>query len=338
MLLESDVFVQTRSTGQGYIWNVRPGIEGQYIQNQTWRAARSQNENATSRGNLSAIPIQSLRPVLSNIYLQYNAIIFPEMDGASNSDYYKYLKDIEIQYILDPKYMDKQPCINTTQRLCLVNWIVQIHQQLCLPPEVLFLCTHIIDSVLSIRDAPKKYLQLLGIVALQIAYKFETRRCISVGYMAWLCADIYSIEEICAAEWYILDVLGYKLRWPGPITWLCQYEDIKDCSILILSQFLIELTLLDESFLQWPSSQITAASLYLSLCLCSKDWTYNHVRLSGYTTECLTGPVYHLGEVLQNYCQSSTTFTKYKCLGVIPAVEDMLNIVYNTVKVRISIA
>ncbi|RUP12914.1 hypothetical protein BC936DRAFT_139773 [Jimgerdemannia flammicorona] len=94
----------------------------------------------------------------------------------------------------------------------------------------------------------------------------------AIRIFLWLCEDIYLIEELNNAEWIILETLEYRLKWPGPMSWLCQFEDIKDSNILILSQYLIELTLLDEKFLEWPISYVTVAGFYLTLHLCQNNW------------------------------------------------------------------
>ncbi|RUP46399.1 hypothetical protein BC936DRAFT_147006 [Jimgerdemannia flammicorona] len=112
-------------------------------------------------------------------------------------------------------------------------------------------------------------------MALQIAYKYECHRNIPASYIRWLCKDIYSIEELNDTEWVILEALEYRLKWPGQMSWLCQFEEIKDSDILILSQYLIELTLLDEKFLEWPTSYVTATGFCLALHLHQNDCLYD---------------------------------------------------------------
>ncbi|RUO96463.1 hypothetical protein BC936DRAFT_142001 [Jimgerdemannia flammicorona] len=142
-------------------------------------------------------------------------------------------------------------------------------------------------------------------MVLQIVYKYECYKNIPISYIRWLCEDIYSIEELNNTEWVILETLEYKLKWPGPMFWLCQFEDIKDSNILILSQYLIELTLLDEKFLEWPTSYIIVARFCLTLYLYQNNWI-------NYTIENLASLIDCLFDILQDDHKNSAIYNKLK--------------------------
>ena len=71
--------------------------------------------------------------------------------------------------------MDMQPELQWYMRPYLVEFLVEIHQQFRLRPEVLYLSLNIVDRYVSKRVVFKKHYQLVGCAALWIAAKYEVR-------------------------------------------------------------------------------------------------------------------------------------------------------------------
>lgn len=72
--------------------------------------------------------------------------------------------------------MDLQPELKAYMKPYLVEFLVEIHQQFRLRPEVLYLSLNIVDRYVSKRVVFKKHYQLVGCAALWIAAKFEVCR------------------------------------------------------------------------------------------------------------------------------------------------------------------
>ena len=70
-------------------------------------------------------------------------------------------------------YMDRQPEINEKMRAILVDWLIDVHHKFELSPETLYLTVNIIDRFLSVKNVPRRELQLLGISATLMASKYE---------------------------------------------------------------------------------------------------------------------------------------------------------------------
>jgi len=72
--------------------------------------------------------------------------------------------------------MDMQPELQWYMRPYLVEFLVEIHQQFRLRPEVLYLSLNVVDRYVSKRVVFKKHYQLVGCAALWIAAKYEVRK------------------------------------------------------------------------------------------------------------------------------------------------------------------
>nr|CAD1821399.1 unnamed protein product [Ananas comosus var. bracteatus] len=70
-------------------------------------------------------------------------------------------------------YIDSQVEINAKMRAILADWIIEVHHKFDLRPETLYLTFYVIDRYLSMEMVPRRELQLVGVVALLIACKYE---------------------------------------------------------------------------------------------------------------------------------------------------------------------
>ena len=72
-------------------------------------------------------------------------------------------------------YIRNQPQINRPMRHLLVDWMVEVQQQLEFNHEVLYLSVKLLDLYLNRSLIKKEKLQLLGGAAMFIACKFEVK-------------------------------------------------------------------------------------------------------------------------------------------------------------------
>eukprot|EP00913_Durusdinium_trenchii_P011544 g10838.t1 len=73
----------------------------------------------------------------------------------------------------NPRRKDAQHDINGKMRAILVDWLVEVHMKYRLRPETLFLAVNLIDRHMSLMPVLRRRLQLLGVVAMFVASKFE---------------------------------------------------------------------------------------------------------------------------------------------------------------------
>lgn len=151
-------------------------------------------------------------------------------------------------------------------RVILVDWLIEVHNKFRLTPETLFLTVNIIDRFLSLRTVSLPKLQLVGITSMFIASKYEEITHPSMSNFNYVADGGYTEEEIMKAERYVLQVLNFSLQYPNPMNFLRRNSKAEnyDVQTRTLAKYLMEITLLDNRFLNYVPSEIAAASLYLS--------------------------------------------------------------------------
>ena len=109
-------------------------------------------------------------------------------------------------------------------------------------------------------------MQLVGIGALLIASKFEEVSCPLIDDYVWIAADSYTREEIIKAEKVILETLGFDLSVQTPIHFLRRFSKAarSNTKTHTLCKYLIEMSLMTYSLLQFLPSMIAASSVYLA--------------------------------------------------------------------------
>ena len=162
-------------------------------------------------------------------------------------------------------------------RSILVDWLVEVHLKFKLMPETLFLAINLIDRFLSVRVVSMNRLQLVGITAMFIAAKYEEIYAPSVTQFVYIADGGYSVQEMLTAERYMLSVLNFNLQFPSPLNFLrrCSKADNFDLQSRQVAKYFLEVALVDERFLQFPPSQMAAASLYLARIMLNRGkWVH----------------------------------------------------------------
>lgn len=88
---------------------------------------------------------------------------------------FKYYRARESTFAVGDYLRTKQTVVNRHMRLLLVDWMVEVQQQLEFNHEVLYLSVKLLDLYLNRQRIEKEKLQLLGGAAMFIACKFEVR-------------------------------------------------------------------------------------------------------------------------------------------------------------------
>jgi G2/mitotic-specific cyclin 1/2 len=97
----------------------------------------------------------------------------PLMAAEYVVDIFDYLRDLELETLPNPDYIEHQPDLEWKMRGILVDWLIEVHTRFRLLPETLFLAVNIIDRFLSAEVVALDRLQLVGVTAMFIASKYE---------------------------------------------------------------------------------------------------------------------------------------------------------------------
>lgn len=164
-------------------------------------------------------------------------------------------------------YIKEQPHINKQMRLLLVDWMVEVQQQLEFNHEILYLSVKLLDLYLNSKLIEKEKLQLLGGAAMLVACKFEERMAPPLDDFIYVSDNAYDRNELVKMEIDILRTLQYDIGVPLSYTFLRRYAKCvkADMKFLTLARFILELSLQDYKFASIKDSLKACAALYLAL-------------------------------------------------------------------------
>jgi len=171
-----------------------------------------------------------------------------------------------------PDYMAGQADINVKMRAILLDWLVEVHMKFQLRPETLFLTVNIIDRYLSVRPMTRRKLQLLGVVAMFIAAKFEEIDPPQAHEFAYITDKTYTKKEIINMEVTVLNALDFQIVVPTAAHFLESLQQVNGCDAMqsSLARYALELSLLDLRSLLQPPSLLVGAALLLSNAMLGK--------------------------------------------------------------------
>lgn len=200
-------------------------------------------------------------------------------------------------------YIETQPDINVKMRTILIDWLIEVHWKHHLRSETLHLTLNLIDRYLTMRPVERKRLQLVGVVAMLVASKFEEITPPDIDFCIYIAANAYTREDVLAMECLMLTTLDFKIVVPTVAHFLPLFLTANECEEVHswLAQYIIELGLLDIRMLQYtPSHRVSAAVLLSNALLCRRDaWPPTMVQLSCLTASALRGCVEVLQELLE---------------------------------------
>jgi len=231
-----------------------------------------------------------------------------------------YTKAIEGKFKIDPLYMNGQKDINSSMRAILLDWLVDVHIRFKLLPETFFLTVNIIDRYLQYQQVKKHILQLVGVTAAFIASKYEEIYPPEVKDFSYITDNAYTKEEVLLMEQKILKTLEFNLNIPSSNRFLQYFtKQMKsNKKVICLSQFLLELSLIDIKMLKYLPSTMAATALYISRKfnndLVNLDGAIEEV--TGYSKTNLTPCAKDMIEVLREAPKSSLQAVRKKFSSV----------------------
>jgi len=212
----------------------------------------------------------------------------PLMVAEYANDIFDYLRSLEDASLPNPDYMNHQDDIEWKTRGILVDWLIEVHTRFHLLPETLFLAVNIIDRFLSAKVVQLDRLQLVGITAMFIAAKYEEVLSPHIENFKRIADNGFSEAEILSAERTVLGCLNYDLSYPNPMNFLRRVSkaDNYEIQTRTIGKYLMEISLLDHRFMEFPPSKVAAAAMYLSRLMFDRgDWDETLVYYAGYSED-----------------------------------------------------
>lgn len=233
-----------------------------------------------------------------------------EADAEDPQCVVEYVQDVYVQLRADeevgqasPEYMDNQPEVTARMREILVDWMVQVHQKYKQKRETLFLSVILVDQFLIRRPVARKKLQLVGVTAVLIASKYEEIYPTETSQLVYICDNTYTKDEILKMEIEILTAVNFDLRRPTVVTFLDRFRKLNNCNDLHghLTQYIVELALIDLKMIRYTPSHVAAAAVLLSNKLLKKQpsWPASMETHAGYSESSIKSCAKELCAILE---------------------------------------
>lgn len=245
---------------------------------------------------------ETTKPEDEVLDLDTEDLLDPIMTAEYVGEIFEYLKELEVQTMPNPHYMDHQEELDWRMRGILVDWLIEVHARFRLLPETLFVAVNIVDRFLSAEVVALSRLQLVGVTAIFIASKYEEVLPPHVAHFSSLADETFTQNEILDAERHILATLNYDMSYPNPMNFLRRISkaDKYDVRTRTMGKYLIEISLVDHRFLCYKQSHIAAAAMYLARLICARGpWVsqlqpfFIHLSLSNaYTNSASSMPLW----------------------------------------------
>lgn len=145
-------------------------------------------------------------------------------------------------------------------------WIQNVHHHLCLLPETLYLAIYLFDRFLSIKVVARAKVGLVAVTCILVAAKFEEIVVPSMETMLNFIPGVFTRSELLKAEVFLLKLLDHNLGYPNPLGFMRRINQADEwhTETRTVVKYIIEATLTNEQFLQWPGSCLAAAATYLA--------------------------------------------------------------------------
>jgi len=209
----------------------------------------------------------------------------------------------EASFLPNANYMETQTDINGKMRAILIDWLIEVHMKYRLRPETLFLTVNLIDRYLSRAHVMRKKLQLVGVVAMFIASKFEEINPPEVHDFVHITDNAYTKQVVLEMECTMLSALNFNIVVPTATHFFDRLHKVNRCDDVHreVADYIIELGLLDMRMLNYLPSEMVSAALLLSNELMNKRpvWSPQMVQHSRYTEQALRSCVEDFREIFE---------------------------------------
>ena len=212
--------------------------------------------------------------------------------------------------------MAKQTDINEKMRSILVDWLVDVHLKFKLVVETLFLAVNMIDRYLERAEVSRQKLQLVGITAMFIASKYEEIYPPDLRDFVYVTDKAYTKQQILAMEGKILKALNFNVTVTSSFLFLQRFAKLLSMNekAYMMARYLLELALVEYSFLKYTPSNIAASAAYLAAKIFKMKTTWNALaqKCSQYTEQDIRSCAKKLCELITKGKTSSLDAVKRK--------------------------
>ncbi|XP_047314887.1 G2/mitotic-specific cyclin-2-like [Impatiens glandulifera] len=203
------------------------------------------------------------------------------------TDLYSHYKRIEKTVSSD--YLSIQSDISENMRSILIDWLIEVHHKFDLREETLFLIINVIDRFLSKESVMKKNLQLVGLVAMLLACKYEEVSIPVVDDLIFISDKAYTRKDILQMEKLMLNKLQFNMSVPTAYVFIKRFLKAaeSDKKLEFMSLYLTELSLVNYKMLKFSPSFLAAAAIYTAQCTLYgvKQWNKTCEWYSSYSED-----------------------------------------------------
>jgi hypothetical protein len=181
---------------------------------------------------------------------------------------FKYYRQREAKFQTSNYLAKNQPFITRHSRMSLVDWMVEVQQQLAFSHEILYLSVKLVDLYLNnSSDVKRDQLQLLAATAMFVSCKFEKRTTPSIDDFISTSVDAFTRNQLIDMEIDLLATIKFDLGAPLSYTYLRRYGKCvrANMKLLTLARYILELSLEDYQFTCESDSLKACAALYLAV-------------------------------------------------------------------------
>lgn len=223
----------------------------------------------------------------------------------------------EVKFMASPTYMSRQKEINERMRAILVDWLVDVHLKFKLVPETLYLSTSLIDRFLDQKLVTRSKLQLVGVVAMLLAAKYEEIYPPEIRDFIYISANTYTRTDILTMERLMLTAIEFNMTSPSIYPFVRRALQVVEADQMCqhMALYISEMALLEYRMIQYPPSVLAAGCVYLARKLLqhTEPWNWTLEHYTSHSMASLQPVVLHLHELVQgarqNRCQA--VFKKY---------------------------
>jgi hypothetical protein len=228
--------------------------------------------------------------------------------------------------------LTQMPAMQQWRRACLIDWLVEVHDQFDYRRQTLFLTVSLIDRYLSRKRVVATDLQLIAITAMFISAKFEEAAHVKppeLAELVYITDSAYGADQIAEMECLMLATLNFEVACPTAAHFLEHMVEatqslplgcddartLSSAPLQVESEVIhsphatphdaawcvLEFALIDSLLMGHLPSKLASAALLLSRST-SKQlpvWPAHFERLSGYTEVDLQACVAEMWQFLQ---------------------------------------
>ncbi|VDM49338.1 unnamed protein product [Toxocara canis] len=216
-------------------------------------------------------------------------------------------------------YLKRQKGLKRSSRAVLVDWLVDMQQNLELTHETLYLSVKLMDVYFDrVPNVTNHHMQLIAASALFIASKFEERWIPLIDDLIYSCEKVFTRNHLVRMEQKMLRAIRFDIGCPLSYSFLRRYGKVckYDMRLLTLARYILETSLLFYEFVPVSDSLMAAASLLLAVRIAKLgDWNTVLVKYSGYRVEDVEPLMWSLNHMMllrpRIYVAMTAVYRKY---------------------------